>query len=278
MGIERLVSVRRILIAVLLAAMKTALLSQGVNLDGRIHLDVVVSDATGKPVAGLQQQDFRLFDDGVERPISSFSSFNGETAKADPPAQMIVVIDAVNNGFVEMAFIRQGLVRFLRENGRKLAQPTTIARLTASGIQFLSASTRDGNALAYVVERMGPTSRARGLDEFGISMKALASITNKEVKEPGRKVLIWLRAGWPTPPPISDSFTQVDERNQTMYFKLGTQLTQAMQAGRLVLYGGYSGAEFYQRSFLKLQGGDRTSIRAHYRWMYWPIRAAAEVR
>src|ERR1700722_8452956 len=38
----------------------------------RISIDVVVTDKSGKPVPGLQQQDFTLLDDKQPQPILSF--------------------------------------------------------------------------------------------------------------------------------------------------------------------------------------------------------------
>jgi hypothetical protein len=147
----RLASVRRLLLGVGLVLARSVCLAQSGGHDGRIHLDVVVTDASSKPVLGLQSSDFTIFDEGTVRQIATFAAFDGMAAKPDPPTQMIIVIDSVNNGFVEMGYARQGLESFLRENGGRLAQPTTIARLLPSGMQMLSEPTVDGNELASVV-------------------------------------------------------------------------------------------------------------------------------
>ena len=48
------------------------------SLEVRVHsIDVVVTDAKGKPVAGLGPADFQVLEDGVEKPISNFSGFSG---------------------------------------------------------------------------------------------------------------------------------------------------------------------------------------------------------
>ena len=94
--------------------------SPAMNADGGIHLDVVVTDASGKPVAGLQQGDFSLLDDGKPQKIVSFTAFDGVKSKPDPPVEVILVIDALNNSFVEMGFILQALEKYLRENGGQL--------------------------------------------------------------------------------------------------------------------------------------------------------------
>jgi VWFA-related protein len=51
------------------------------TLEVRVHsVDVVVTDAKGKPVPGLSRADFQLLEDGKEQPITNFSGFSGAVA------------------------------------------------------------------------------------------------------------------------------------------------------------------------------------------------------
>jgi hypothetical protein len=77
--------------------------------EGRIHLDVLVTDAAGKPAVGLAPSAFTLLDDNQPRKILSFRSFDGVAVKPAPPVEVILIIDAVNNGFTELGYIRAGL-------------------------------------------------------------------------------------------------------------------------------------------------------------------------
>jgi VWFA-related protein len=45
-----------------------------------IGVDVVVTDKKGKPVTGLTKDDFRIFENGIEKPISNFYEIEGKTA------------------------------------------------------------------------------------------------------------------------------------------------------------------------------------------------------
>jgi hypothetical protein len=45
--------------------------------EGQIKIDVLVTDAAGRPVAGLEQKDFTLFDNKKPRPIVSFRGVDG---------------------------------------------------------------------------------------------------------------------------------------------------------------------------------------------------------
>lgn len=219
--------------------------------EGGIHLDVVVTDAAGKPISGLHEEDFKLLDDGKKRGLASFAAFDELNAKADPPVQMIVVIDCVNNRSIELDYIRQGLVEFLRENNGRLTQPTTIVRFTLSGVDFLSRPSTDGNALAGIVDQIGALTRPVGLDVFALSLNALSSVVNKVASEPGRKMLIWLGPGWHTPVPGPHAVTAIDERGRRADYQLMVQFAKAMEEGRIALYGGYEGADSYVREYSK---------------------------
>jgi len=57
-----------------------------VNVD-RVNVGVVVTDSRDQFVPGLQRSDFRLFDDGVEQPITDFLNI-------DEPAQVLLLVEA----------------------------------------------------------------------------------------------------------------------------------------------------------------------------------------
>ena len=57
-----------------------------VNVD-RVNVGVIVTDSRGKFVEGLRREDFHIFDNGVEEPLTDF-------AAVDEPAQVILLIEA----------------------------------------------------------------------------------------------------------------------------------------------------------------------------------------
>jgi hypothetical protein len=123
----------------------------GFTRQGQIGLDVAVSDAQGKPVAGLQPWEFQLTDQGRQAKILSFRGYDAAVARPEPPVELILVIDEVNLPFDQVAFVRTELTRFLRQNGGQLAQPTTLMRLTDSGVRVQQKPVLDGNALVKIV-------------------------------------------------------------------------------------------------------------------------------
>jgi hypothetical protein len=106
--------------------------------EGRIKLDVLVTDSTGRPVAGLQQQDFTLFDNKKPQPILSFRAVDGSTGNGtvdDPPVEVILLIDATNNSLTRVAYERTEMERFLRQNGGHLVQPLSLMIFSEHGVK-----------------------------------------------------------------------------------------------------------------------------------------------
>ena len=219
--------------------------------DGLLHLDVVVTDAVGKPARDLKAEDFTLLDGGQPNKIVSFHAFKPGGEKPESAVRVILVIDALNNGFVELAFIRQGLQRFLLQNGGHLLHPASLLLFTKDGIQTVSGPSKDGTALASAVAKLNPSVRPRGLSQFVLSLQALTAIAQSEARQPGRKLLIWLGRGWPYPAAPERQYTMADERDQKNDFSGLVMITATLRDARITLYGGYEGSDFYYRDFLK---------------------------
>src|ERR1700733_1218086 len=80
------------------------------GVERRIALNVQVTDKSGSPVRGLQQQDFTVLDDKRPQPTRSFQAVDGRAATAsDPPIQILLVVDAVNGSFHTVAYERSEL-------------------------------------------------------------------------------------------------------------------------------------------------------------------------
>jgi len=217
---------------------------------GRIQLDVVVTDAAGKPVTGLDPSDFRLLDNNQPRKILSFRSFDGITVKPDPPAEVFLVFDTVNNGLVELAFIRKGVEEFLRQRDGHLAQPVSIILFSGTGLKVQSRPSVDGNALLGVVNSIQPSLRPRGEDPIQLSVAALALLANNLGRQPGRKIVLWLGQGWQTHRRDQSVFTQLDARIQKMDFAALVSISEKLRQAQITLCGGYALRDFHYEEFL----------------------------
>jgi VWFA-related protein len=174
------------------------------SADNRITLDVVVTDKSGRPLPGLQQQDFTLLDNKQPAKIVSFQAVQGGAATADPPVEVILLIDDVNTSPSQVAFARDQIERFLQRDGGRLARPVSTVIFTDSGITIVDTSSRDGNAVIADLreKKTGLRSIVRSSDygasvRVELSLNSLQQLTHYEAPRPGRKLVVWISPGWP---------------------------------------------------------------------------------
>ena len=124
---------------------------QAVEVEGLIRLDVVVRDHAGKPVAGLNRDDFSLLDDGQPRKIVAFRAMTGQGREPDSPASIILLIDTLGLPPDVATFEREQVAKFLRQNSGRLSYPVTIYSLEKGGLSLVAGPSLNGNALADAV-------------------------------------------------------------------------------------------------------------------------------
>src|ERR1039458_9665557 len=104
------------------------------NTNRQITLDVVVTDKSGKPVAGLQRQDFTLLDNKQPQKVLSFDAVQGGAATADPLVEIVLLVDEVNTTFTNLSFERAQIEKFLKRDGGELPRPVSLVFLSDSGM------------------------------------------------------------------------------------------------------------------------------------------------
>jgi VWFA-related protein len=224
----------------------------------RIDLDVVVTPKSGPAVAGLQQEDFTIFDNKAGQHITSFQARNG----SQDPVQIILVIDAVNTTYQTIAYERGQIDRFLRANGGRLAQPMTLAFFTDKGMQLEQGFSTDGNGLSESFDHhdvglrdIRRSSQYEANDRFQLSMTALRELVEQSAKLPGRKMIFWVSPGWPL---LSGPRIELDNKEQNQIFSSVVGLSTELRQARIILYsvdplGSNEGVSrtFYYQEFLK---------------------------
>ncbi len=196
-----------------------------------VVLDVVVTGPNGKPVDGLTQNDFRIYEDDKLQPIRSFESpsVHFEPAVLSPEATSapnqtpldtaqtssfglgpvtILVLDQLNTHFADSSFARRELREYLLKQPATLTHPTTLLTVYDNNFKQLQAFTRDRDALLHSLES-APTKYAWKLELSGKadngpafrlvqSLSALQQIAQSYAAIRGRKNLIWIGGGFPT--------------------------------------------------------------------------------
>ena len=100
----------------------------------RILLNVLVTDASGKPVTGLNQEDFTLLDNGEPQKVASFRAVKGSVGFA--PVRIVLMLDAVNNSIRDINRDSRSIEHFLKQGQGLLTYPTSIAILTSAGTRI----------------------------------------------------------------------------------------------------------------------------------------------
>jgi len=227
----------------------------------RISLDVLVTDKAGKLVPELEPTDFSLLDNGQPRKIAGFRRTDGVAGnKFDPPVEVIIVLDAVNMPYQAITQLRLQLQKFLRQNDGHLAQPVSIFVFTDDGLKVQPAPSKDGNALATMLNTSVGSMRAMGsaggdyglAEQFTKSIQTLKGIAENEARKPGRKLLVWLGNGWP----LLDThqFIKSNEGEQ-QYFTNIVALSKGLREARVTVYGLYmlnsAADQFLWQAYLK---------------------------
>ncbi|MBV8895915.1 MAG: VWA domain-containing protein [Acidobacteriaceae bacterium] len=229
----------RCLLPVALAVFCTSLDAQQSPAQGsrRVTLDVVVNDKSGDPVAGLQRQDFTVLDNKQPQKILSFASAGPES-----DLEIVLVLDAANTSFRHVAYARKELDTFLRQDGGRLARPTSMAIFTdTAGIEIQSPPSRNGNALAAYLDQhetgLRVSNRSQGLygaaDRAQFSLRALQQLAAYEQHRPGRKLVVWLSPGWAL---LSGPRFQYTAKDQESVYKTIVSISAQLRQARITLY------------------------------------------
>jgi VWFA-related protein len=229
----------------------------------RISIDVVVTDKSGNPVPGLQQQDFTILDGKQPQSILSFHATDASSKDAEP-IQVIFLLDGVNSGVQSVGTARTQLENFLRRDGGKLELPTSLALFTDTSTQFQPLPTRDGNGLVQSLEAnpTGLRSIGRSTGFYGaterldLSLRTLEGLIAREIKQPGRKFLIWMSPGWPL---LTGPGIELTAKDQAWMFNSIVSFSKELRDARMTIYSidplgmsdAVSGRTFYWQGFVK---------------------------
>lgn len=215
---------------------------------GLIKLDIVVTNKSGKPVAGLGQKNITVLDSGQPAKILSFASFDENSVKPDLPVEVVLVLDTINLPDRLAKFEKVQIRRFLRQNGGRLEYPTSIFWLSDTGLWIVAKPSSDGNLLTDEIAANKPlamnrrtlrSQRGQSLNSMTFedppglaALKALGEIARYQRRKLGRKLLLWIGPGWGTG--SGRHFSSNLDREQI--FNGVGWFSTLMREARLVLY------------------------------------------
>ena len=186
--------------------------------EGLLHLDIVVTTPSGRPVIGLPASDFTLLDNGQPVPIVSFHSYSAGAAE---PISVVVVLETLEVPTPINKLEHEHLEKFLRQNDGHLPVPVTVLLLSSTGLWRVGETTSNGNALADAVAHNRISSwdgnaRGAGIDQewersqaspvaagsiqpaspVGLpgdaGLRVLGAVATAERRNQGRKLLLWI--------------------------------------------------------------------------------------
>ena len=256
--------------------------------DGLIHLDVVVTDATGKPVKGLEAKDFELFDNGQPQTTLSFDGFDGLSSMPDPTVEVILLIDTVGGlkDPVALSTVAEA-AKFMRQNGGRLTRPISVFGISDSGLWTLDHTSSDGNAIADdLIHYRGKLSldssshgnlRGAPLESLAFrdppyltALKAVAYIAAEERRKPGRKLLFWIGPGSGIGSGAYPGNAGEDQKTFDLIFWFSTLLREARMEISTFSVGESDPRSLLYKEYLN---GVRTVPQANFMYLYKNVLA-----
>jgi VWFA-related protein len=194
-----------------------------------VLVDTVVTDKKGNYVRDLEQKDFKVWEDGKEQPITSFSyEENTGSTPAAKPRYMVLFFDNSTMEFGDQAKAREAATKFIEAN----AGPDRLIAIAEFGgtVTITQNFTSDADRLKQVVAGIKgsavspnpePTMASLGTPavampslsnaeaDFGVHtvLLALRDLAKGMSNVPGRKTLVMLTAGFPLTPEYESEIT-----------------------------------------------------------------------
>ena len=211
-------------------------------------LDVVVLDASGKPVRDLTRNDFTILEDGQRQNIASFErpedhkymvstddKPGSHQSQSVSPALTILVIDGLNTPLLDLIYAREAVAKFLRSQGAALPQPTALMRVTDTQLELLHDYTQDASTLLEALKRHPLELPARSAadstavgegDRLLDSLACLEKIAAANANFAGRKNVIWIGVG----------FNALNGRTRPGNEIVMSRVANEMRSARLAVY------------------------------------------
>ena len=194
-GATEAVSVGQPFLAVLLLLLLTAPLSTAQSQQSppirvtvnRVNVGVTVTDLTGHFIEGLRREDFQLFDNGIEQPITDFLPI-------EEPAQLLLLIESGPAVY----FLGQDHFRAADTLLTSISPADRVAVASYSNApQLILGFTPDKTAARFALHNLNFNL---GFADLNLSASVAATL-DWMTPLPGKKTIVLLSTGFDTSPP-----------------------------------------------------------------------------
>jgi VWFA-related protein len=135
-----------------------------------IQVPVVITDKSGNHLHGLSKEDFTLLENGKPVNLANFEELTANSAPLAPPAAtaghfqnltlagpqprniVVVALDTVNTPFLDQAYGRKELIKFLANNVQP-GQVLALMLITSQGLKVVQGLTGDPQRLIAALKR-----------------------------------------------------------------------------------------------------------------------------
>ncbi|MBA3804696.1 MAG: VWA domain-containing protein, partial [Acidobacteria bacterium] len=151
-----------------------------------IMVDVSVTDAQGKPVRFLRPQDFKLYEDGVERPIAFFNMEKRDTGTR--PVAIVFALDVSGSMTTEeLERLRSAMTVF----SKKLAEHPAVFAVMSFGmnVKTVQGFTNDPQKLDRAFERVARDPNGLSTHAFDAVDDAVRLLVNKAPRTRERRLM-----------------------------------------------------------------------------------------
>jgi Ca-activated chloride channel family protein len=153
----------------------------------RVNVGVTVTDTTGRFIEGLRREDFQLFDNGIEQPITDFLPI-------EEPAQLLLLIESGPAVY----FLGQGHFRAADTLLTSISPADRVAVAAYSNApQLILGFTPDKAAARFALQNLNFNL---GFAELNLSASVAATL-DWMAPLPGKKTIVLLSTGVDTSPP-----------------------------------------------------------------------------
>jgi Ca-activated chloride channel homolog len=153
----------------------------------RVNVGVIVTDSHGKFVEGLRREDFHVFDDGAEQPLTDFAAIQ-------EPAQVLLLVEAGPAVyFLESSHVQAANTLL---DGLSTGDRIAVVKYDQSPQPLLDFTPNKQAAAGALVN----VRYYLGFGNLNLS-QSLSTVLDWLAKVPGKKTIVLLSTGFDTSPP-----------------------------------------------------------------------------